>query len=255
MSADTTTTAHPLAWITACPRSGSNSLRILIASYLLDAGAAETSADALLEVAPDFATLFSRGRTVTPDGSRPRAVKTDFLPSAEVLAPYREQTGRVIHLVRDPRALIATSMRRGPMDRERLRAAAAEWVTYLREWTSPERVRAFFPHVDGIHVLRFEDLREDQAAALHAIVGFLFGGEVDEGRVARAAAAATPEALRELLLSEAFPGLRPFRDLPSLPAAETRPRPPDPGVEDACRGLLSEHEEFAELVRRFGYDS
>lgn len=241
---------RPLTWIASRPQSGSTPVLGLVAGYLLDAPPAEVSPEDLLAAAPDLVTLFSWGRTVPLDEARPSVVKTTFPPAAEVLDPYREATGRIVYVVRDPRDLIARLGARSG-------SASETWTSHVREWTVPERVARHFPNVDAVRAVRFEDANRDPVATLSEIVRFLgVADEVDGDRVRRAVENWTRETLRPTVLGEApaLPGIWAFRDLaPPRPAAPKGDPPSRRDVEAEYQRCVRDDEEFGTLARRFGY--
>ncbi|GLZ14908.1 hypothetical protein Acsp04_51430 [Actinomadura sp. NBRC 104425] len=268
---------HGLTWLAAGRQSGGNSAHYLITGYLLDAPPAEVSLEEAFEVAPNLVRLFSWGRMVPLDENRPYVVKADGMPGEEILDPYREATEKVVYLVRDPRTVIGSIVRNSrpePGERQerakrliaRLGAVSRSpdergtWEQHVREWTSPRRARAHFPNLKDVCVLRYEDLLADPAGALRRFVEFLgVLGPVDEDRVRRTVAAWTPESVRDAPISERLPGMAAFEE-----PRRRRPSAPEPvpslaeigtDVEAAYQRRLREDEEFAALVRRFGYET
>lgn len=133
------------------------------------------------------------------------------------------------------------------------------WHAHVRDWTAADRVRARFLGLEDIRVVRFEDLRSDPAAVLRQILEFLGLPErVDDARIQRAVRDWAPEKVQGSALPEMPPGVSAFREPPPRAALPDRlPSLEDIGaeVEAAYQRRLRENEEFAALVRRFGYES
>jgi hypothetical protein len=272
-----------LTWLSSYPRSGCEWVRVLVTSYLLDVPAPGIDPDAAVRVAPDLVDLFNHGRMVPLGDDRPYLAKTHFHPGVEALRPYRQATGRVVHLVRDPRGVISSHVRQRLADDERLgdeerrwlamelirqlapagrpASGSGPWSHHVLDWASPERIRRYFPNVDDICVVRFEDLRSDPAAALHTVVKFLaVGGEVDPDRVRRTVDGSTLRDILEAGLNAPPDDLVAFQDNPPPPPVVTAGADlslMDIGeeVEAAYQHRLAEDQELAGLVRRFGYES
>ncbi len=249
-----------LAWITSCRKSGCGLAHALVAGYLLDAPPRATSSEDLHDAAPDLSMMLNWGRIVPLDEPRPALARTELLPGTEVMQYYRAVTARVVYVSRDPRGIMSGMLRGRPVPAEELRRRArqlmahpdeaaphaddahAPWQLHAREWTEPARVRAHFPYLRDICVIRQEDVATDPAAALTRILDFL---EVP-GKVGASG------------LLEMPPGINAFRTPP--PRREgLRPEPsPDTGdlaraLEEVYRERIREDAEFAALVERFGY--
>lgn len=268
---------HALTWITASRRSGAGKALGLIAGYLLDTPPGDVPLDTLLGTTAELVTLFRRGRMVPRDGARPQVVKTDFLPEAEVLRPYREVTGKVVYLVRDPRDIVSAVVRTTksrPEDREQLAVKAigrlltesppgkyqGNWIEHAAGWTSLDRLRVNFPNMTDICVVRFEDLRDDPAAELHRMIDALgLPDEVDADRIKRAVDGWMPENMRETPIAEELPGISAFREprraVVESPERELALSEIGPAAVEAYERRLQEDAEFAALVKRFGYGS
>jgi hypothetical protein len=203
-------------------------------------------------------------------------VRTFLLPSAEIIQYYREVTGKVVYVARDPRGIMS-EMTRGnrvrPEQREQrvkqllaspdesvLRSdeAYANWQLHAREWTQPERVRAHFPKLEDVCVIRHEDVSADPAGSLGQIVDFLEGpGGVDSDRVRRTVENWTPATVGKSGIFEMPPGMREFRTPP--PGHDDRQFEPPPVVvveeplEAVYQELIREDAQFAALVKQFGY--
>jgi hypothetical protein len=209
------------------------------------------------------------------DEPRPYLARTYFLPSVEVVQQYRAITGKVVYVARNPRTLISDMVRgsrvkleeraqrakkviASPDEMHRSDEGHGNWQLHAREWTSPERVRAHFPHLEDVFVMRYEDLEGDPGGALHQIIDFLgVPGEVDGDRIRRTLQNWTPEKVREAGLKEVPPGMRAFRmPRPVLDVPE-----PDPSslvdveeeLEAAYQERIFQDAEFAALVKQFGY--
>lgn len=267
---------RPLAWITSARQSGCEAAHGLVAGYLFDTPPGEVSIENLLDVAPDLVDLFNWGRLVPLDETRPFVVKTYFMPGEEVIRPYREATGKVVYVVRDPRTIIAGIVRGRrvpPEEKARLAVALVDrldaifrygedrgtWQQHVLDWTSPERARALFPRLEGVCVVRAEDLADDPAGELYRMIEFLgFWGPPDSGRVERTVRDWTAEKVRASGAMRVLPGLEAFHP-PPRPA---RTPPPVPSlaeigaeVEDAYQRRLQQDGEFATLVKGFGYEN
>ncbi|MGW2047650.1 sulfotransferase domain-containing protein [Streptomyces sp. NPDC001858] len=264
-----------LSWITSCRQSACGLARALVAGYLLDSPPGDASPEALNDLAPEMAVLFDYGRVVPLEEPRPYLVRTHLLPDAEVIQHYRAVTGKVVYVTRDPRGILY-DMTRGnrvrPEDRERrikqLLAspdealmqpdeAHANWQLHAREWTRPERVRAHFPQLEQVAVIRHEDLLADPGAALGQLVDFLeLPGGTDGDRVRRAVENWTPAAVHASGIFELPPGMREFRTPPARDASQFESSAVV-GVEEplaaAYKERIREDAEFAALVKQFGY--
>ncbi|MBE1489177.1 sulfotransferase domain-containing protein [Plantactinospora soyae] len=265
-----------LAWITSCRQSACGLARALVAGYLLDSPPADTSPEALHDVAPELTTLFNWGRVVPLEEPRPYLVRTHLLPGTEVVQHYRAVTGKVVYVARDPRGIVAELIRGsrvGPeVVQQRVRQLIASpdevvgdsdeanlnWQLHAREWTVPERVRAHFPDLDDVCVIRHEDMVRDPGATLGQILGFLeVPAGVDEERIRRTVQQWT---LPNILATDLFdlpPGMRAFRAAPPL-RDDRRPEPSavvdvEPALEAAFQERIRVDAEFAALVKQFGY--
>jgi hypothetical protein len=243
----------------------------MLAAYLEDGPVRLDSAGfgALHESVPDLFDRFLQGRMIPLDDRRPLAVKTHLLPGAEVLRRYRDATGKILYLVRNPRDLIPSAERFLHVDAVHRRAFAEHfiagrgveswrlvgygtWPQHVREWTTPELVRRHFPRAE-VHVVRYEDMKADPAGVLGAMVSFLgFDESVDRARVERAVRNSSLDTLRAAERRERprEPGKNPFfgqgrSDQPLSGYGE--------GVEEAYRILLDEDAEFSAVARQFGY--
>jgi hypothetical protein len=265
-----------LTWLSSYPRSGSAWVRVLVTSYLLDVPAPGIGHAAANRVVADLAELFDIGRMVPLGADRPHLVKTHFHPGMEVLQPYRDEITKAVYVVRDPRGVISSHVRLQRLDlaerhwlaTEMIRQlapvgqpqpGASPWSQHVLDWTTPERVRRYFPRVQDVCVVRFEDLRADPGAVLHTVVKFLaIADEVDAGRVRRTVEASSLRDILEARRNAAPDDLAQFLDDPPPPPAEVDDADlslSDLGVdvEAAYRRRLAEDEELAGLVRRFGY--
>ncbi|GLX99213.1 sulfotransferase domain-containing protein [Herbidospora sp. NBRC 101105] len=263
----------PLAWVASYPRSGNTWTRILLASYLRDAAISFKVAElgVLDEAVTDLIDVFEHGRALPLDRPGTLAVKTHFLPGADVHRPYRDAVGKVLYLIRDPRDVLHSAerfLRVGPGHREAFahhfvahRGARAwekvgygSWPASVLEWTSPDRLHRHFPGAE-ISVVRYEDLRRDPVAVLREMIVFLgFDDDPDPGRVERAVANSRLDVLRGVEKKDDTRGApaEPFfgdgltrRSLAGY----------GPGVEQAYARLLDGDAEFAGLARDHGYAS
>jgi hypothetical protein len=265
-----------LAWITSCRKSGCGLAHALVAGYLLDVPPSDTSPEALHDVAPDLSMLLSWGRIVPLEEPRPYLVRTELLPSVEVIQYYRAITGKVVYVARDPRGIMSDMMRRSRVKLEELQrrarqllaspdevmqqsdAAHAGWQLHAREWTVPERVRAHFPQLEGVCVIRHEDVVADPGAALEQLVNFLgVPGGVDSDRVRRTLENWTEAKVGASELIEMPPGINAFRT-PPMRRDDSRPEPSsvldiEQALEEAYQERIREDAEFAALVKQFGY--
>jgi len=262
----------PIAWVASYPKSGNTWVRILLAGYLQDGPV--SGMDNLQKATPDFGATFRSGRMLPLDGSDPVIVKTHFLPSVEVIRPYREASTKVIYVVRNPRDVIHSADRfldiadehhadfarhfiahRGVQDWEQV--GWGSWPGHVAEWTFPELLGRHLPHAE-ICVVRYEDLRRDPAAELQRMLTFL---EIDAGdpeRVERAVTNSALDKMREVERKDSSPGTQAF-------VRNSRTSFFGPGltgqsladvfgddVEAGYRRLLAEGE-FAAVAARYGY--
>ncbi|MFI6623073.1 sulfotransferase domain-containing protein [Streptomyces sp. NPDC050528] len=264
-----------LAWITSCQQSACGLARALVAGYLLDLPPGDATPEDLNDLAPELSVLFNWGRVVPLEEPRPHLVRTFLLPSAEVIQYYRSITGKVVYVARDPRGIMY-AMTQGnrvrPEDRERRikqllgspdeslkqsDEAYANWQLHAREWTRPERVRAHFPQLEDVCVIRHEDLLTDPGAALGRIVDFLeVPGGVDGDRVLRAVENWTLTTVRASGIFEMPPGMREFRtsqanDAPHFESSVAKDV--EESLAAAYQERIREDAEFAALVEQFGY--
>jgi hypothetical protein len=261
-----------MAWLASYPKSGNTWARILLASYLRDRQVELRMAQLgrFDDAVPDLVSVLRTGRMLPVDRSQPLVVKTHFLPGMGIHDAYREATNKVIYLVRNPRDVIPSAERMLHLDPEH-RAGYAKhfidhrglvpwqrigyglWTESVLEWTSPERLRQHFPHADVL-VMRFEDIKRDTAASLHAMVDFLgFDKEADPDRVRRAVQNSALDKMRDAERRDSslrHLELRPFFGQ-GLSGQSLAGYGED--IEEAYRRLLREDEEFGSLAGRYGY--
>jgi sulfotransferase family protein len=264
-----------LAWITSCRQSACGLARALVAGYLLDVPPENASLEALNDLTPELSVLLNCGRMVPLEEPRPYLVRTYHLPDVELVQHYRDVTGKVVYVARDPRGIM-TEMLRGnwirPQDRERRIAqllaepdesvrqseeAYANWQLHAREWTAPDRVREHFPKLEDVLVIRHEDLTAEPAAALARMAAFLeVPGGVDDDRVRRAVQHWTPALIRGSGILDMPPGAGEFRSLP-VPDAPQFESMAGTEVEEPLEAAYQERvrndAEFAALAKQFGY--
>jgi sulfotransferase family protein len=262
-----------LAWVASYPKSGNTWVRIMLSSYLQDARVQFHIAEMgiLHDAVTDLIDMFDQGRMLPVNRPGTLAVKTHFLPGAQVHRPYRSDTRKVLYLVRNPRDVIHSAERFldvSPKHRTAFaehfldhRGVAAwrqvgygSWPEHVQEWTSPARLRRHFPDAD-VRVVRYEDLKHDTAGALHEMIDFLgFDTRIDPDRVRRAVANSSLATLRDTERRDEFrkPELKPFfgKGLSDQSLADYGAR-----IEESYRRLLREDAAFAELTERFGYPS
>ncbi|XVV09955.1 hypothetical protein ACQP2X_34620 [Actinoplanes sp. CA-131856] len=244
-----------------------------VAGYLLDVPPGEARFESVLDVAPDLAALFRFGRMLPLDERMPHAVLTSHPPDAGILGPYAAATGKVLYLTHDPRSLLSEVLLiSGKEGDERTRLArklisligrpgerGKDWPAHVREWTTPDRVRARFPGLGDIRVVRIEDLHADPAGVLRQILEFLDLPEpLDEARIERAARDWAPAKVDASKLLKLPPGISEFRDEPERdPIPEVLPSLLEIGeeIEAAYQEQLRDNPEFAEFLRRFGYET
>jgi hypothetical protein len=261
-----------LTWITSYLRSDL-AAGTFVAGYLLDVPPAETRIEAVLDVAPDLLLLFRFGRMLALDERMPYAAQVSHPPDARILDPFTEVTGKVIYLIHDPRSLVSEAvLKTGATGAQLTRMATKliaridrpaesgeSWQAHVRDWTSPDRLRGRFPALADIHVVRLEDLRRDPAGVLRQVLEFLDLPErVDDARIQRAVRDWTPEKVSASNLMKVAPGVSAFREEPprvALPSVLPSLAELGEEVEEAYRQRLRDNAEFAELVRRFGYES
>ncbi|GLZ14907.1 sulfotransferase [Actinomadura sp. NBRC 104425] len=261
----------PIAWVASYPKSGNTWARILLASYLRDdeVRIRVNEMGILDEAVTDLVDMFQQGRLLPLDHPRTLAVKTHFLPGAEVQRRYRSATGKVLYIIRNPRDVIYSNERflhvgekhrtafarhfiehRG-VDAWR-RVGFGTWPQNVLEWTSPQRLHRHFPDAD-VCVIRYEDMKHDTAASLHKMIDFLgFDNHIDPDRVQRAVRNSTLDRLREQERGDRSrrPGRNPFFGQ-GLSGQSLSGYGED--VEEAYLRLLREDEEFAGLAERYGY--
>jgi hypothetical protein len=262
-----------LAWVASYPKSGNTWVRIMLAGYVLDR--AVDGMATLNRTVPDFPQEFRHGRALRAEGTNTLAVKTHFLPTVEVMRPYRAATGKIIYIVRNPRDVILSSERflhiaeehrvafakhflenRGVEDWRR--TGWGSWPQHVNEWTSPDVIERCFPRAE-LCLVRYEDMRRDPVATLTTLVKFLeLDGGADLGRVVRAVENSTLDRLREVErrdrsgTTEAFRANSPTSFFgPGLTGQSLAGYGDD--VEAGYLRLFADDEEFAACAARFGY--
>jgi Sulfotransferase domain len=252
--------------IASYPRSGNTWMRVMLASYLINAPATER--DILEDLVPDIRILLKSGRILPTNDSRPRIVKTHFLPEVEVLRPYAPMAGKVLYLVRNPRDVIISSARflgiadakraefakefiaqRGvPLFRKR---AWGTWPQNVLKWTSPTSICTYFPNADTLTV-RYEDMREAPVKILHEILEFLdLGVTIDPDRVQAAVKHASLSRMRAAEEIMGRDGLHGFYFGDGLCDQSLTILGED--IETAYERLLRDDEEFFRCARQFRY--
>jgi len=266
-----------VGWLASYPKSGSTWTRAMLANFLLDHQLTTLGND-LDDAVPDYPKLLLQGRMVPLGDSRLVIAKTHFLPQKEVMQEYRELTGKIICLVRNPRDIILSAARmlripeakRGLFAKDFIahrgvslwvRRGWGTWQQSVQEWTSPAVVRQYFPGAEMLTV-RYEDIRADPTAALHSIVGFLdLDGSDDSGRVERAVENASQARMRALEQEFVTSGVNAFTDIsnrdPFVGKGLTDQSLSGLGedVEAAYQQWQAEDEEFRLCVKQFGYES
>lgn len=230
------------------------------------------------ETVPNIQTHLMRGRLLPVGPPAPLRYKTHFLPDTEFMRSPNRDTGKVVYLVRDPRDVLLSTIaflriapqhgaafaRKFIADRgvaELLERGWGTWPEHVRGWTSAESLRTHLPDAELL-VLRYEDLRAEPLGALERIVGFLgLGDTADRDRLVRALENTSLENMHRTERAEVANGMAAFRDAPSPQAFKVHQGRTvqslaalGEDVEDAYLRLLEEDEEFAGLVREFGYE-
>jgi hypothetical protein len=248
----------------------------MLANYLLDAEVASVRGSVrggLKDLIPDYAVLLRVGSMVPVGDSSQVIVKTHFLPGTEVMQEYRELTGKVVSLVRNPRDVIFSSARMLGIDKAKNDAFAKDfiaqrgvslwfkkgwgtWQQSVREWTSRASVHQYFPRAEVL-TIRYEDMRADPVAALSGIIQFLeLGGLSDPDRVERAVRNASLGKMRELEQRDDARIGRAKRSGPLVGKGLTNQSLSALGadVEAAYQQWLRDDEEFRLCVKEFGYE-
>lgn len=261
----------PLAWVASYPRSGNTWTRIMLSSYLQDEQIQFRVAEMgfLDDAVTDLIDVFDHGRMLPRDLPHTLAVKTHFLPGADVHLPYRSATGKVLYLIRDPRDVLHSAERflhvspthRAAFAKHFVAHRGAEawektgygsWPQNVLEWTSPERLHRHFPDAE-ICVVRYEDLKRDPAGLLYKMIDFLgLDTDIDVDRVQRAVRNSSLDVLRGV---EQLDTSRGVTSEPFFGRGLTGQSLSDYGedVEEAYLRLLQENEEFAQVAIRYGY--
>ena len=258
-----------MTWISSFAKDSIEIVGNLVAGYLLDTPPGKARIEDVLAVAPDLSTLHGFGRMVPADERMPPVAMTFAHLDDGILDHYTALTGKVIYLIQDPRAMVSQAiLMRRVRGEQRVQVAhkiisgipgkaGAIWQGHVRDWTSPDRVRARFPGLADICVVRAEDLRSDPAGVLRRILEFLELPEpVDDARIERALADWPVEKVRESMLWHTPPGVGAFQEpLRPVDKAPTLPTLAEIGdeVEVAYRERLRNTPEFATFVQQFGY--
>jgi hypothetical protein len=155
--------------------------------------------------------------------TEPVLVKTHLKADVPLLGLYGEATIKVLYLVRNPKDMLLSAMRRASVSRDdvetsrafarkfianegmgwdvpgtvrRAGAGLGSWPENVRTWTDESGDR--FPNADLL-TMRYEDLRVDPVTRFSQIVQFLdLGRRTDIGGIRRAVDACTLERMREL---------------------------------------------------------
>jgi hypothetical protein len=249
----------------------------MLANYFRDAQV-RSIADTLDGVVTDYTELLRVGKMLPLADHQQVIAKTHWLPQTAVTQEYREQTSKVVYLVRNPRDVILSSARMLNIPQARRGAFAKDFIAHrgvtlwsrngwgtwqesVREWTSPVAEHQHFPGAEVLAV-RYEDLRADPATGLGRIVDFLgLGGLDDKVRIERAVESASLAKMRELEQLERTRGVKAFVDAapydPFVGKGLTNQSLSGLGedVEAAYRQWLDEDEEFRLFVKRFGYEA
>lgn len=252
--------------IASYPRSGNTWMRVMLASYLINAPATER--ETIEEVTPDIRILLKGGRIFPESGSRARIVKTHFLPDVEVLRSYGPLTRKIIYLVRNPRDVIISSARFlgiGDTKRENFarefianrgvplfRARAwGTWPQNVLEWTSATGSGRHFPNAETLTV-RYEDMRSAPAKALHQVLEFLdLGEKIEADRVTTAVECSSLPRMRDAEEIIGPRGLNGFYFGDGLRGQSLTVI--GEGIEAAYQQLLREDDEFLRCAQQFGY--
>jgi Sulfotransferase domain len=268
-----------VAWVVSYPKSGNTWVRFMLTSYLTNA--AVTSANSIQTFVPDFQRILAGGELLPTDGQSPLLVKTHFLPSSDILQLYRTRTTKVVYLIRNPRDILLSLVRHmgiGRDDKEKLRRFAEDFVEnqgfgFLRDkvgfgswpqnvvnWGDPEVFQQHFPNAD-LHVVTYEDLKTDPVGGLHDIVDFLgLRRPIVDDDVRKAAENSSLEKMRdaERNTPSPMPGISPFGSHgPFIGEGNSNQSLAFIGddVEAAYQRLAQSDGEFAQLLKKFGYDS
>ncbi|MDZ4736315.1 MAG: sulfotransferase domain-containing protein [Rhodospirillaceae bacterium] len=260
-----------IVWIASYPRSGNTWMRFLVAHLLHRR--IENSAQLGFAV-PDIHRFVTGQHLLGPAQS---FIKTHWRWQDEF--PLRENTERVIYLIRDPLAVMESSIsfalrsatatageNRAPDIERHTRALADQFIDQfgLADWSRAgfgnweENAASWietelpFPRL----VVRFEDLRADPVATLRAIASFA-GIEVGPARLETAVRRSSLERLSVIEENEARAGM------PGLFAADRSAganeagfhfiggaRKPVPLTDDERARAQAR---FAPAMRRFGY--
>lgn len=184
------------------PRSGTTWLRFMLYEALTGRSA---GFEVVLRAIPDMEED-KGGALEVPTGGR-------ILKTHE---PWRREYRRAVCVIRDVRAVVCSSYRyalrrlvyAGSFERFVFQFMAGRtspygsWRRNVASW-----LRAAEDPLRGVHVLRFEDLREDPEGRLRDVLRFL-GVEVDGRRIRSAVRSNTVEAMRRKEDAEALPRWR-----------------------------------------------
>jgi hypothetical protein len=261
-----------LAWLASYPKSGNTWVRLMLLGYLDDepldmSRKHDWHGDwSRSSVVADLGEMLNEGVPWSPRQPGLTTLKTHFLPGAEVHRPYRETTGKVLYIVRNPRDVLHSAERHlgvSPQHRAAFarhfiahrgfegwrRLGWGSWVESVAAWTSPER---YFPNAE-VCVVRYEDMKGDAAGSLSTIVRFLgLDDQVDDGRIERAVRTSKLDRLREHEQRTSSPHQK--QNLffgQGLSGQSLRDYGED--VEGSYLRLLDEDPAFADLVKRWGY--
>jgi hypothetical protein len=261
-----------LRWIVSYPRSGNQVTRVALANYLLDRSA---SPEEMNRLAPEITSLAAEGRLLPIEGPLPLIGGTMLLPDAPLLRRYKSATAKVLYLVRNPREVIPSAVRRLDISVSKRADFARHFITqggisdlipgmwgpwpeHVRAWTSPEALRRYFPNAEVLP-MRFEDLKREPVGNMRRIVDF-FGIDdpADPARVERAIANLAADKMDAAAAHEQRLSHMPFVYNPPAPCAE----PPcrnlaDFGedIEAEYLRLLAHDAEFLSCAKQFGYEA
>jgi LPS sulfotransferase NodH len=247
-------------------------MRFLLATYLSDAPLA--SAEELAEKVPDFHRLIVTGSMAPRGQVGPVIMRTHFLPSKDIMRHHGPMTGKVLYLVRNPRDVLlsyARGRRIHAAEDERSRmwaksfiesrgdpsaiGAIGTWPQNVREWTSLEEAREYYPNADLLTV-RYEDLKADPVAKLAEIVEFLnLDAPGSQERLQRATENSSQAKMRALE-ETTRPGGQQAREFPWVGKGMSNQSLTGFGddIEVAYKQLLEDDEEFSRCAKQFGYD-